>query len=131
MLSVVVVAVVSLLSVQACSVDGAARCEEAFTAAATSVSGVVSARWECSESFGGGWQRGDVVVEAGTEDEAIAVMEAVLLAFAASPDLADGWATPQEYSTRDGSIVVGAGDLGFNGAPNVGEVRERYGITPD
>jgi hypothetical protein len=32
--------------------------------------------------------------------------------------------------TQDGSIIVSAGDVGFNGPPDVGEVRERYGITP-
>jgi hypothetical protein len=95
-----------------------------------SVPGVASAEWECSEQFGGGWQRADVVVEATTEDEAIAVMDAALRAYAASPDLEDRWGTPQEYVNQDGSIIVGANDLGFNGPPNVGEVREHYGITP-
>ncbi|MFG2022920.1 hypothetical protein [Streptomyces sp. NPDC048825] len=124
-----VVAAALMLSVSACS-SGAAKCEEAFPAAAMSVPGVVSAEWDCSEQFGGGWQRADVVIEATTEDEAIAVMDAVLQAIAASPDLEDRWATPQEYVTEDGSIIVGANDVGFNGPPNVGEVREHYGITP-
>ncbi|MFC9248654.1 hypothetical protein ACFT7S_32900 [Streptomyces sp. NPDC057136] len=126
--AVVVAALV--LPVSACSSGSAAKCEEAFTAAAMSVAGVASAEWECSDSFGGGWQRADVVIEATTEDEAIAVMDATLRALAASPDLEDGWGTPQEYVTEDGSIIVGANDLGFNGPPNVGEVREHYGITP-
>ncbi len=121
---------VLVLPVSACSSDRATRCEEGFTAVATSVDGVVSAEWDCSFQFGGGWVRSDVVIEATTEDEAIAVMEAVLRAFAASPDLEDGWGTPQEYVTEDGSIGVGANDLGFNGPPNVGEVRENLGITP-
>lgn len=79
---------------------------------------------------GGGWVRSDIVLKATTEDEAVAVMEDLLRAFAASPDLEDGWGTPLEYTTEDPSIIVGANDLGFNGAPNVGEVREHYGITP-
>ncbi|MEU6644603.1 hypothetical protein ABZ863_18890 [Saccharomonospora sp. NPDC046836] len=126
--AVVVAALV--LPVSACSSGDAAQCEEAFTAAATSVAGVTSAEWDCNFGFGGGWVRGDVVVEAAGEDEAIAVMDAVLRAFAASPDLEDGWSTPQEYATRDRSVIVSAGDVGFNGPPNVGEVREHYGITP-
>jgi hypothetical protein len=121
---------VLVLPVSACSSDRAEGCESAFKAVATSVEGVVSAEWDCSFQFGGGWQRGDVVIEATTEDEAVAVMDEILRAFAASPDLEDGWATPQKYVTEDGSIGVGSNDLGFNGAPNVGEVREHYGITP-
>jgi hypothetical protein len=31
---------------------------------------------------------------------------------------------------QDGSIIVSANDLGFNGPPNVREVCEHYGITP-
>jgi hypothetical protein len=42
----------------------------------------------------------------------------------------DRWATPREYRNEDGSIIVVANDLGFDGAPNVRKVREHYGITP-
>ena len=124
------VVVAAVLPVSACSSGKAETCEEAFTAAASSVEGVASAEWDCSFQFGGGWVRGDIVLETATEDEAVAVMEELLRAFAASPDLEDGWGTPQEYATEDRSIIVSAGDLGFNGAPNVGEVREHFGITP-
>jgi hypothetical protein len=129
-LSAVTLAATLVLPVTACSSGDAARCEEAFTAVATSVPGVASAEWDCNDGFGGGWVRGDVVVEASTEDEAVAVVDAVLQAFAASPDLEDSWSTPHEYKSEDGSIVVSAGDVGFPAVPNVGEVRERYGITP-
>jgi len=129
--STTAVAAVLTLLLSACSSGKAARCEEAFTAVATSVTGVASAEWDCSFQFGGGWVRSDVVLEATTEDEAVAVMEDLLRAFAASPDLEDGWGTPQEYVTEDGSIIVSVKDLkGFGGVPNVGEVREHYGITP-
>jgi hypothetical protein len=124
------VVVAAVLPVSACSSGKAETCEEAFTAAASSVEGVASAEWDCSFQFGGGWVRGDIVLETATEDEAVAVMEDLLRAFAASPDIEDGWGTPQEYATEDRSIIVSAGDLGFNGAPNVGEVREHFGITP-
>ncbi|NYV78106.1 hypothetical protein [Streptomyces sp. UH6] len=118
-----------LLPVPACS-SGAAGCEEAFTAVTTSTPGVASAEFDCSDRFGGGWQRGDVVVEATTEAEAVTVMEAVLRAYAASPDIEDRWSTPQEYRNEDGSVVVGPGDLGFNGPPNVRQVREHFRVTP-
>ena len=126
------VAALLLLPVSACSSpDKEARCEEAFTAAATSVDGVASAEWDCNFQFGGGWKRGKVVLDPATEEEASAVVEAVLRAFAASPDLEDGWPTPQEYLIEDSSIKVGAKDAGFpGGVPNVGEVREHFGITP-
>jgi hypothetical protein len=128
-LSPAVAAAALVLTVSACS-SGATDCEEAFTAASLSVSGVVSAEWDCSEQFGGGWQRGDVVIEATTQDEAAEVVDALLRAYAASPDIEDAWATPQKYVSEDGSVIASAGDAGFHAVPNVGEVREHYGITP-
>ena len=124
------VVVAAVLPVAACSSDSAEECETAFKAVATSVDGVASAEWDCSDQFGGGWERGDVVIEATTEDEAVAVMEDLLRAFAASPDLVDRWSTPQEYGTEDRSIIVSPNDVGFNGPPTVRQVREHYGITP-
>jgi hypothetical protein len=125
------VAVAVVLPVSACSSERADNCEVAFATVASSVDGVASAEWDCNFQFGGGWIRSDVVLEATTEDEAVAVMEDLLRAFAASPDLEDGWSTPMEYVTEDGSIIVSVGNLdGFNGVPNVGEVREHYAITP-
>ncbi|GAB2737814.1 hypothetical protein [Amycolatopsis magusensis] len=121
------VAVGLVVPVSGCSAD---RCEEAFTAVTMSVDGVASATWDCSDQFGGGWQRGDVVIEASDEDGAIEVMDAILRAYAASPDLEDRWSVPQEFKTRDRSIIVSAGDLGFNGPPKLREVREHYGVTP-
>ncbi|MEV0286993.1 MULTISPECIES: hypothetical protein [unclassified Kribbella] len=129
-LPAVLASTLGMLAVTACSPGKATDCEEAFRAAATSVPGVTSAEWDCNFGFGGGWQRGQLVVEAATKDEAAGVMEAVLRAFAAAPGLEDGWATPQEYATEDRAIVVGANALGFNGVPTVGQVRERYGIRP-
>jgi hypothetical protein len=125
-----VVAAVLVLSVAACSPGKASRCEEAFVAATASVDGVSSAEWDCNFNFGGGWIRSHVVIEADTEAEAVAVMEAVLRSMAASPDLENGWSTPQEYVNQDGTIKVGTNALAFNGVPNVGQVRARYGITP-
>ncbi|MFL1429958.1 MULTISPECIES: hypothetical protein [unclassified Nocardiopsis] len=119
-----------MVSAAACS-SGEAACEEAYTEATMSVAGVVSAEFECSNNFGGGWQRADVVIEAASEEEAVTVMDGVLQALAGSPGLEDAWATPQGYATEDGSITVGPNALGFNGPPNIGEVREHYGITPE
>ncbi|WP_329333377.1 hypothetical protein OG252_02725 [Streptomyces sp. NBC_01352] len=60
------------------------------------------------QQFGGGRQRADVVIEATTEDEAIAVMDTVLRAIR--------------------RIAQHRGPLG-DGSPHVGKVREYYGIT--
>ncbi|MFI7063791.1 hypothetical protein ACIBL3_22585 [Kribbella sp. NPDC050124] len=68
-LPTVVVLALAVLPVTACSGGKVAKCEEAFTAAALSVPGVASSEWDCNFSFGGGWQRGQVVVEAATKDE--------------------------------------------------------------
>ncbi len=105
--------------------------EDAFRETALAVNGVVSAEFDCSDLFGGGWQRGKVVLRASSRDEAIPIMDALLRAFAAEPRLEPRWATPQEYRNEDGSIVVGTGAVGFPGVPRIREVRERYGITPD
>ncbi|MBN6038309.1 hypothetical protein JYK18_25820 [Amycolatopsis sp. 195334CR] len=96
----------------------------------TAVDGVASATWDCSEQFGGGWQRGDVVIEAASEREAVSVIDAIMRAYAASPDLEDGWSVPQEFKTHDRSIVVSPKDLGFSGPPTLRQVRAHYGITP-
>ncbi|TWD79855.1 hypothetical protein FB561_0921 [Kribbella amoyensis] len=126
-----VVASVLVLSVPACSPGRVSKCENAYKAATTSVDGVASAEFECSFQFGGGWQRAKVVFEPTTEAKAIVMVDKILRAMAASPDLEDSWGTPQEYATADRSVLVSAGDVGFKaGVPNVGEVRQRFGITP-
>jgi hypothetical protein len=105
-------------------------CADAFGQTALAVDGVVSAEFECSDMFGGGWQRGKVVLRASTRDEAAGIVDALLRAFAAQPRLEDRWSTPQEYRNEDGSIVVGARVAGFPAVPTIREVREHYGITP-
>ncbi|MFG1817810.1 hypothetical protein ACGFIF_28900 [Kribbella sp. NPDC049174] len=129
-LAVVLGSALVVLSVTACTSGKASKCEEAFTAAATSVAGVTSAEFDCNFGFGGGWRRGRVVVDAATRDDAVAVMEAVLRAMAASPGLEDSWSTPQEYATENRTIVIAANALGFSAVPTVGQVRARFGITP-
>lgn len=105
-------------------------CAEAFTETSLAVDGVASAEFDCSDMFGGGWQRGTVVLSASSRDEAIRTVDTLLRAFAAEPRLESRWSTPQEYWNEDRSIGVGPNDLGFNGPPNVGEVREHYGTSP-
>lgn len=101
-------------------------CEDSFAETARAVDGVVSAEFDCSDMFGGGWQRGDVVLSARTREEAIRTVDALLRAFAADQRLEPRWSTPQQYRNEDGSVVVGARALGFNGAPTIREAREHY-----
>lgn len=102
-------------------------CEDVFAETALAVDGVVSAEFDCSDMFGGGWQRGKVVLRASSRDEAVRIMDAQLRAFASEPRLEPRWATPQEYRNEDGSIVVSAGAVGFSAVPTIREVREHYG----
>ncbi|MEO3753179.1 hypothetical protein [Streptomyces sp. B6B3] len=104
--------------------------EDAFRETALAVDGVVSAEFDCSDMFGGGWQRGTVVLRASSRDEAVRVVDALLRAFAAEPRLEPRWSTPQQYRNEDGSIAVSAGDVGFPAVPNLRELRAHYGNPP-
>jgi hypothetical protein len=104
-------------------------CADVFEQTALAVDGVVSAEFDCSDQFGGGWQRGDVVLRASTRDEAARIVDEVLRAFAAEPRLEPRWSTPQEYRNENGSIVVSAGDVGFRAVPKIRELREHYERT--
>ncbi|MFE7505338.1 hypothetical protein [Promicromonospora sp. NPDC057488] len=106
-------------------------CEDLFASTALAVDGVVSAEFECSDMFGGGWERGTVVLRASSRDEAARVVDALLQAFAAEPGLEPRWSTPQQYRNEDGSIVVSAGDVGFRAVPTIEQVREHYGRTEE
>lgn len=87
----------------------------------------MSAEFDCSDMFGGGWQRGKVVLRTSSRVEAVQIVDALLRAFAAEPRLEPRWATPQEYRNEEGSIVLSAGDVGFSAVPTIREVREHYG----
>jgi hypothetical protein len=80
-------------------------CEDVFTETALAVDWVVSAEFDCSDMFGGGWQRGKVVLRTSSRAEAVQIVDALLRAFAAEPRLDPRWATPQKYRNEDGSIV--------------------------
>jgi hypothetical protein len=123
-----VTAVVGTLA--ACGGGSARSCEEALTAAATSVDGVAGAEFTCERSFGNPSQEGSVTITGSTETEVTAVMEEVLRAFAASADLGDASVVYTRFTNEDGTISVLEGLVGFNGTPSIGDLREHYGITP-
>jgi hypothetical protein len=109
---------------------GTRACEEALTAAATSVEGVAAAEFTCEESFGNPSQKGSVTISGTTESEVIAVMEEVLQAFAMSADLDNAMVVYVDYVNEDGTITAHASQAGFNGSPSIRTIRDHYGITP-
>ncbi|MBE1875563.1 hypothetical protein [Myceligenerans pegani] len=110
---------------------GTERCTELYSTVIGAVDGVTSVEIDCSEQFGGGWQRVDVQLATDDPDDARAIGEAVLQAIAAEPEMDPQWATPQDYYLEDGTeATIGLRELGFNGIPTVREVREHYGIEP-
>lgn len=128
-LSSAALATVVAATLAACG--GSARaCEEALTAAAMSVDGVVEAEFTCTRSFGNPSEKGSVTITGTTEPELLAVMEDVLRAFAASTDLGDAMVVYAEYANEDGTISVLPVLVGFNGTPSIRVLREHYGITP-
>jgi hypothetical protein len=121
---------VVVATLAACGSGSARGCEQALTAAATSVDGVVGAEFTCKRSFGNPSEKGSVTIAGTTETEVVAVMEGVLRAFAASADLDDASVVYVQFANNDGTISVHAGRAGFNGTPSIGDLREHYGITP-
>ena len=107
-----------------------ARCESLKTSTALGVTGVVSAEFSCKSSFSGSQERGSVVVNAANREQAVAVMDEVLRAFAAEVAMVPTWRAPSPFTSEDGSIVVGPGDIGFNGLPWVSDLRDHYNIHP-
>ncbi|MER5185599.1 hypothetical protein ABT009_46350 [Streptomyces sp. NPDC002896] len=57
-------------------------CAEDFESAALSVSGVVTADFTCTSSFGNAQKKGRVTLDAEIEEYAVALMESVLRAYA-------------------------------------------------
>ena len=116
------------LALAGCS--SSSDCGEPYSRAILAVDGVASVDVDCREQLGGGWQR--VGVHLGTLDEqqARGTVEQVLRAVAAEPEIDDLWASPQHYYLDDGSeLAEPRQGLGFNGVPDVGDLREVDG-TP-
>jgi len=125
---VVVVVVVAAVSV-AVTAYGAKdkRCEEDFESAALSVSGVITADFTCTTSFEGTLRDGRVTLDAETEEDAVALMEFVLRAYAET-DMSNAAYAHVDYVSEDGTISVWPGKAGFNGTPSLGEIRDHYGL---
>ncbi|MBK8460842.1 MAG: hypothetical protein IPL43_12210 [Micropruina sp.] len=108
----------------------ARACERVLVDTAQGVPGVLSAEADCSLQFGGGWQRQRVRLAAATQEEAYPIVELVLRAFAANGGIQDSWRTPQVFELTTGETVKSLESMGFNGTPQVREVRSHYGIQP-
>jgi hypothetical protein len=130
LLASVGLATVVVGALAACGGGAARACEEALTAAATSVDGVVGAEFTCERSFGNPSQEGSVTIAGTTETAVVAVMEDVLQAFAATAELGDASVVYTRFANEDGTISVLPVDAGFNGTPSIRDLREHYRITP-
>ena len=108
----------------------ARACEQVLTDTAAPVTGVLSAEADCSMQFGGGWQRQELRLSAATLDEAYPIVEQVLKALASEREVENVWSTPQVYELTNGTTLRSLDRLGFNGPPNVADVRSHYGIQP-
>ncbi|WP_277211444.1 hypothetical protein [Isoptericola croceus] len=108
-----------------------ASCEKTYEELTLSVPGVITADVTCVRRFGDERQGGTVTVEASTEKEAIAIMEDVLRAYAASPDLQHAEVPRFSFWSEDSTIGVGPDDLDFNGRASLRNIREHYGIEPE
>lgn len=126
-----ILAVGAALTLSGCgSASSTEDCEEAFESAALSVTGVSAAEFTCTESFGDPQQEGTVTLSAGTEEEALGILDDVLQAYASSAGLEDAMLPYVDYASEDGTLDVHASDLGFNGSPSIGVLRDHYGIEP-
>jgi hypothetical protein len=109
---------------------GARDCEAILDRTIAAVEGVLDVHVECSNQFGGGWQRQQVRLNAATPSDAYPIVEQVLRALAAEASADGSWSTPQVYRLTDDSTLSSLAELGFNGSPSIAVVREHYGIVP-
>lgn len=123
-------ALTALISgITGCSASGE-RCADLYSSAIGAVEGVASVDVDCNLQFGGGWQRIDVHLATNSSEDARVIGETVLKAVASEPEMEPQWTTPRAYYLEDGTQVTIVGELGFNGVPQVRDVREQYGIEP-
>lgn len=126
------VAVTSLASLMlsGCT-TGEESCADLYENLAMSVQGVESATFECNRGLTNGSEFGEIRVGDVTEEQATAIVEDVYKSFAEEPEIGDEETPRFSITSADGSVAVGAFNLGFNGDPTIGTVRDEYGIHPD
>lgn len=124
--------VVLVSGLTGCGGSEAQRCEELFSSSIGAVAGVESVEVDCRVQLGGGWERVSVHLATSDEDEAREIGRSVLRAVAEEPEMDPQWSTPQGYFLQDGTEAsIDRRELGFNGVPTVGEVREVFDIQVD
>ncbi|WP_199042726.1 hypothetical protein [Glycomyces salinus] len=108
------------------------NCAELYTDTIEAVEGVESVEVDCSLQLSGVWQRVDVYTTTNDENEAAEIGYDVLQAIAEEPGFDPQWSTPRSYFLEDGTkVTIGLRDLGFNGIPDVDEVREHFGVETE
>lgn len=78
-------------------------------------------------SFGSPQKNGRATLDAETEEDAVALMQPVLRAYSET-DMRDATVAYVDYVSEDGTIAVGPTDVGFNGTPTLGQIRDHYGV---
>lgn len=103
-------------------------CPEDFTSAALTVPDVVSAEFECGGTLNDQGVDGTITLNVDTQEEANPTIERIYRAFAADSKIVD--TIPNiRFVPEHGDDWFHDSDLGFNGSPSIGDMRERYGIT--
>ncbi|GAA1857617.1 hypothetical protein [Myceligenerans crystallogenes] len=124
-------AVITVLPLMGCSAAAESNCEGLYEGLAESVKGVESADFDCTKGPSGESTLGKVyVADDVTEDQATAILEEVYKAYARQPEIDSAQRPSFGIVSENGSLAVGADKLGFDGGPNMNEVREKYGINP-
>ncbi|MGI5191872.1 hypothetical protein ACQEVI_27275 [Promicromonospora sp. CA-289599] len=122
------VATLTLSSCSSPSIFGE-DCPEVLASAALTVTEVVSAEFECGGTINDQGVDGTIVLDVENQEEANGVIEKIYRALAANPDVVD--TIPNiRFVPEQGDGSFRDTDLGFNGSPSIGDMREKYGITP-
>lgn len=106
------------------------ECADAYERAIQSIDGVTSVEITCGESFGNTSDQGTATLDADTQAEANPIIEEIYRSLARSPDMLDTNVLYIDFDSDSGGPWFTSDDLGLDRYPSVGEVREKYGITP-
>jgi hypothetical protein len=128
-------ALISGATLIGCSTGSGEDCPEAqvYESAASDLTFVSTAQFECGGSFGNERTRGTITLSVTTQQEAVPAVEDIYRAFAADPGLTDGAMPDVAFVSEDGerfNLGKILEELGFGGVPAVSQMREKYGITP-
>lgn len=129
-ITVTLVLAASVVAMSGCVGDDVAGCKQLLEDTALSVQGVDSADFTCRRDFGDSGQRGTITLAVDAQQEATPVIEDVYREFASEADIGNAWTVYINFSSPDGENEFDDDALGFNGDPNMRDIRDRYDIHP-